>query len=187
MWHFLPKTEDADESDLSEGCRFTSSRMEHGNRGAHPAKRADAGCLARPAASLPLIVDRVHGRPGTDGLHARDAGGRNGRPGDPIFRLLLVCPARRLTPTLLPTGGQTDMGKTTKKAKKRHCEGAPTGWQPRRQMLEGSSRAEERGDPSDDADRPAGRDPLVVPVDGAGGWNDAQLRASLPLAQRSIP
>ncbi len=44
-------------------------------------------------------------------------------------------------------------------------------------MLEGASRAEEQGDPSDDADRPAGRDPLVVPVDGAGSRNDAQFCA----------
>ncbi len=52
---FLPKTEDADESDLSEGCRFTSPLMAHGNPGMVPANRADTGCLAPPAAYLPLV------------------------------------------------------------------------------------------------------------------------------------
>ena len=52
---FLPKTEDADESDLSEGCRLTSPLMEHGNPGMVPANRADTDCLAPPAAYLPLV------------------------------------------------------------------------------------------------------------------------------------
>lgn len=60
---FLPKTEDADESDVSDGCRFTSSRMEHGNPGAHPADRADADCLAPPAELLPLIGVEYTGAP----------------------------------------------------------------------------------------------------------------------------
>ena len=59
----------------------------------------------------------------------------------------------------------------------RDCEGASAGWQPRRQELGGPGGAEARGDPADDADRSAGRDALVVPVHGAGGGDDAQLRA----------
>ena len=49
--------------------------------------------------------------------------------------------------------------------------------QPRGQVLQGASEAEERGDPSDDAGRSSRRDALVVPVDGAGGGDDTQLRA----------
>ena len=60
---FLPKTEDADADDLPYGCRFTSSRMEHGNPGAFPADRADKDCLAPPAASLPLIGIEYTGSP----------------------------------------------------------------------------------------------------------------------------
>ena len=60
---FLPKTEDADESDLSEGCRFTSTRMHHGDPDTHPAIRADADCLAPPAELLPLIGVEYTGSP----------------------------------------------------------------------------------------------------------------------------
>ena len=60
---FLPKTEDADESDLSEGCRFTSTRMSHGDPNTHPAVRADADCLAPPAELLPLIGVEYTGAP----------------------------------------------------------------------------------------------------------------------------
>ena len=77
---FLPKTEDADADDLPYGCRFTSSRMEHGNPGAFPADRADKDCLAPPAASLPLIGNRVHRLAGADGLRAGGAEGRNRGP-----------------------------------------------------------------------------------------------------------
>lgn len=60
---FLPRTEDADDVDPTDDCRFTSTRMEHGNPGAYPAVRADSDCLAPPAASLPLIGIEYTGAP----------------------------------------------------------------------------------------------------------------------------
>lgn len=50
----IPTTDDADESDLSNGCRFMSRRMEHGD-GRHATDRADADCTGPVAANLPLI------------------------------------------------------------------------------------------------------------------------------------
>jgi len=52
---FLPRTEDADDVDPDDACRFTSTRMDHGDPDTHPAIRADADCLALPAEFLPLI------------------------------------------------------------------------------------------------------------------------------------
>ena len=59
----LPKTEDADEADLSDACHFTNSRMDHGNGGLHPTEREDAECLAPPAKRLPLIWVDYEGSP----------------------------------------------------------------------------------------------------------------------------
>ena len=55
-------------------------------------------------------------------------------------------------------------------------EGASPGWQPRGPVPEGSGGAEDGDHPAYDAGEAAGRDALVVPVDGEGGRHDAQLR-----------
>ena len=80
---FLPKTEDADESDLSEGCRFTSTRMDHGNPNTHPAIRADADCLAPPAELLPLIGVEYTGAPAP--MACKEAARKDGTE-DPAIR-----------------------------------------------------------------------------------------------------
>ena len=55
-------------------------------------------------------------------------------------------------------------------------EGASPGWQPRGPVPEGAGGAEDGDHPPDDAGETAGRDALVVPVDGESGGHHAQLR-----------
>ncbi|MDE2982911.1 MAG: hypothetical protein OXU74_17100 [Gemmatimonadota bacterium] len=52
---FLPKTDNADDVDPNEACRFTSAQMDHGSEYMHLAERADTDCLAPPVEFMPLI------------------------------------------------------------------------------------------------------------------------------------
>ena len=62
--------------------------------------------LFRPAGGV-AAADRggVHGFPGADGLQGSGSEGRGGRPGDPVFRLLLFRPAGRRLIRAAPRAG----------------------------------------------------------------------------------